>query len=96
MDLQWHAKVDVPEKTRNAIAKRIGDLASEHGDLIRADDQGIGLAARAGNRLLFGQPFDQRPGRFVSKRGFVDSRGDRSEWQAEPLQQACPVARGGG
>ena len=34
MDLQWHAKVEVPEKTREAIDKRIVDLADEHDDLI--------------------------------------------------------------
>ena len=63
------------------------------GDLIRADDERIGMRAGDAAGLGFGEPERRRRRRLAGERRFVGARRHGDEGQAEALEQHPPIAR---
>ncbi|MNG05844.1 hypothetical protein D3C84_890570 [compost metagenome] len=71
------------------------NLFAEHGDLVGADDQVLGVAGGQGLGFLPGQALDQLNGRLFGQALFVNIRGGPAEGQAQAFKQFAPVGRAG-
>jgi hypothetical protein len=70
--------------------------AFEQGDLIRADDQGVGKALRDGAGLQYGQALGGVVGGFAGQRRLVHVRRGDLEGHAQAGEQFAAVGGGGG
>ena len=78
------------------MAARLSEVHSgKLGHLVRSDDERW-WGCSHGSRLCFRQTQSGLLSRFLSKRRFIDIRGDDREWEPESLQQLTPIAGAGG